>query len=209
MNPSGTWRWEHEDVAGTGKIIKDVLKLKFENGKVSGTYVGPGEEIEIENAKLDGDTLHWELNVNVQGQSLNIAWTGKISGDDVNGTVKLGDFEESPWAARRDATPSAGNSNKWNLTINMPDGSTLYPVLEIRQDGDSLNAIYSVDGQEFPAEDFTASQDGEFSFTVKIQQAGLVAKFSGQADEETAKGVIEYDANGETGEIDFTAEKAK
>ena len=92
----------------------------------------------------------------------------------------------------------------------MPDGTTLNPVLEIRQNGGSLNAVYSVDGQEFPAEEFTASQDGEFAFTVKIEQAGLVAKFSGQAYEDTATGVIEYhDAIGETGEIDFTAEKAK
>ena len=90
VDPSGTWRWEHEDLEGTGQIIKDVLKLKFENGKVTGTYVGPGDELEIENAKLDGDTLHWELNVDAQGQSLNIAWNGKISGDDINGTVKFG-----------------------------------------------------------------------------------------------------------------------
>ena len=116
VNPSGTWRWEHEDVAGTGQIVKDVLKLKFDDGKVTGTYMGSGEEMEIENARLDGATLHWELNVNVQGQSLNIAWTGKISGDNVNGTVKLGDFQESPWAARRDTGASAGKPDKWNLT---------------------------------------------------------------------------------------------
>ena len=74
VDPSGTWRWEHEDLAGTGEIIKDVLKLKFDDGKVSGTYAGPGDELEIENAKIDGDTVVVSSEDIAQPITVRYAW---------------------------------------------------------------------------------------------------------------------------------------
>ena len=88
-DPSGTWRWEHEDPA-TQKTVKDVLKIKFENGKVTGTYQGGSDVHKIEKTKVEGDTLSWEFNLDIGGNTLNIAFSGKISGDDIKGTVTLG-----------------------------------------------------------------------------------------------------------------------
>ncbi len=108
VDPSGTWRWEHQD-PGTQKTVKDILKIKYEKGKVSGTYQGGDDIHDIEKAQVKGNTLSWEFNLDIEGNTLNIAFTGEISADDIQGTVTLGDLGEFPWTAKRDERSAAGS----------------------------------------------------------------------------------------------------
>ena len=68
VDPSGTWRWEHQSLT-TQETVKDVLKIKVDDGKVSGTYKGEGEPVEIQDAKIDGDTLSFQFDVFFQADA--------------------------------------------------------------------------------------------------------------------------------------------
>ena len=72
-DPSGTWRWEHQDPA-IQKKVKDVLKIKYENGKVSGTYQGGADLHEIQKAKVEGNQLFHSV-APVRGRMMvSMAW---------------------------------------------------------------------------------------------------------------------------------------
>ncbi len=206
VDPSGTWRWEHQDLEGSGQMVPDVLKLKFDGGKVSGTYMGPGDEIPIENASLDGDTLHWELNVDAQGQMLNIAWTGKISGDDVNGTVALGDFGEFPWSAKRDAAAAVDPSGTWRWEHQDPaTGATVKNVLKLELAEGKVGGSFNMDDAAYDVKN--GKVDGttlSWDFDLGAQGQILNISFSGDITGNSLAGTVSL---GDFGEFPWTAER--
>ena len=210
-DPTGTWRWEHEDLQGRG-TVKDVLVISKKDEKLSAVYTGADGDQKIDAVEVDGDKLTWSFEVDAQGQKLTVTFSGSITGDNVEGEVSLGDFGEFPWTAKRDPKKEepAGEPMKWNIVVNMPDGSEAEALLTIMQtdSGFGKKANYNLDGQDIPIEDFQADEEGAFSFTLNVEDFGLVAKFEGQSDGVSAEGTIEYDLNGDTGETDFTGELA-
>ncbi len=85
--PSGAWRWERKLQERT---LKSTLKLKLVDGKLMGTYHGLGDEVAIESAKLDGDTLSFEVNREFNDQKFTIRFQGKIKGDKIPATSRSG-----------------------------------------------------------------------------------------------------------------------
>ena len=208
VDPSGTWRWEHQDAASQ-QTVKDILILKVDGGKVSGTYeqVGGGTvgTYKVNYAKVFGSTLSWGFDLPIGGQTLSVAFTGKVSGDDVTGSVRLGELGEFPWTAKRDA---AGTLSTWNLTLEMPDGQVQHPVMTVSEAGGKLSATYHVNEQQFKVEDLEVSEDGQVTFTLYIKEIGLTSKFSGKVDGDNAKGVVKYAVGGQSGELVWTAHKS-
>ncbi|HIA47038.1 MAG TPA: hypothetical protein EYN96_03495 [Candidatus Hydrogenedentes bacterium] len=177
-DPSGTWRWEHEDLEGSGEMVPDVLDITVENNTVSGTYMTPDAELPVENASIDGDTLHFELNIDTPDGNLNLAWTGTISGDDVTGTIKFGDFGEFPWEAKRDAVANALGTWRWEHD-DPTTGGTIKDVLTIR------------------------SADGEVGGTYKMGDVSYEVK-NGKLDGNTLSWEFELDADGQLLNIRFS-----
>jgi len=208
VDPSGTWRWEHQDAASQ-QTVKDILILKVDGGKVSGTYeqVGGGTvgTYKVNYAKVFGSTVSWGFDLPIGGQTLSVAFTGKVSGDDVTGSVRLGELGEFPWTAKRDA---AGTLSTWNLTLEMPDGQVQHPVMTVSEAGGKLSATYHVNEQQFKVEDLEVSEDGQVTFTLYIKEIGLTSKFSGKVDGDNAKGVVKYAVGGQSGELVWTAHKS-
>jgi hypothetical protein len=50
---------------------------------------------------IDGDTVKFGINVNVQGQSLQIDYSGTVTGDTMSGTVVFGSFGDGKWTGKR------------------------------------------------------------------------------------------------------------
>lgn len=205
-DPSGTWRWEHEDLAGTGQVIPDILKIKVDGGKVSGTYVSPDGELPIENATLDGDTLHWELNIDAQGQILNIAWTGKISGDDVNGTVTLGDFGEGPWVAKRDSKVAVDPSGTWRWEHQDPGtGQTIKNVLKLQLAGGKVGGSYEMGGTLYEVNN--SKLDGNtlsWDYDLEVEGQVINIEFSGDISGDALAGTVSV---GDFGDFPWEAKR--
>jgi hypothetical protein len=102
-DPTGTWKWK----AKFGKReVDQTLKLKNEDGKLSGTLAtggkgGKGKDVTIEDAKFkDGEV---SFSVTVGKDKTVVKYTGKLSGDAIKGSYWLdGKDDKTDWEAKRD-----------------------------------------------------------------------------------------------------------
>jgi len=79
-------------------------------GKANVDRDGEKREAELKEGKVDGDTVTFVELLKIQDNELRITYTGKISGNEIKFTRKVGDFGSSEATAKRDGgaqTPAA------------------------------------------------------------------------------------------------------
>ncbi len=103
---AGPWHAEFESPRGQQKIQ---FEFKTEGDKLTGKTIsrfgGGSREAEIQEGKVEGDTLSFIQVMNFQGNEMRIAYTGKVDGDGIAFTRKVGDFGASDFKAARGALP--------------------------------------------------------------------------------------------------------
>jgi hypothetical protein len=99
MSAEGTWDLSISTPIGK---IKAVAEFRREDGLLTGTAHGAGEEVPLDNVVLDGDQLTWNQAI-TKPMRLNLAFTVKIDGDTLAGTSKAGRLPSAKvTGARRD-----------------------------------------------------------------------------------------------------------
>jgi len=101
-NVDGTWTWTYKTRDGQDATAR--LKLKRDGDKVTGTYIArAGEETPIENGRIKGDEVTFDVNRNVNGQQMKFEYKGKVSGDTITGKITFGRDRPLPrdWEAKR------------------------------------------------------------------------------------------------------------
>ena len=73
------------------------LTLKEEGGALTGEMVGAAGGAPIENGKVEGDTASWDAKV-TSPMPITLSFTGKVEGDAISGSVKLGAFGQSTFS---------------------------------------------------------------------------------------------------------------
>ena len=112
---TGNWKAEFETQHG---LQKYTFNLKQDGaavtGKASVERDGEKREVEFRDGKVDGDTMTFVELLKVQDREINITFTGKIAGDEIKFTRKVGDFGSSEAAAKRDAAsaPTQAGTNQ-------------------------------------------------------------------------------------------------
>jgi len=209
VDPSGTWRWEHDE---GGETIKDVLKLNFDGKKVSGTYQGRRGPYEITDGKVEKDALTFGFSVDYEGQTIEISFTGKIKADTVDGTVSMKSDEgarDYPWTAER-VLKAADTVGTWKLAIELPDGNLLTPQLKLSLSDDKkeLKGEYTSDSSEMEVSEIQVKNNKLF-FKISGDFGGstLTANYKVQPRGDKLGGEIEYDFNGQTGELEVTGKR--
>jgi len=108
---TGTWKAEFDTQRG---LQKYTFTLKQDGasltGKASVDRDGEKREAELKEGKVDGDTVTFVELLKIQDNDLRITYTGKISGNEIKFTRKVGDFGSSEATAKRDGgaqTPAA------------------------------------------------------------------------------------------------------
>ena len=66
----------------------------------TGSNVGPLGSLEVENGKIDGNTLTWTMQMTVP-MPLTLNATATIDGDSLTGTVNAGAFGDMPMTGTR------------------------------------------------------------------------------------------------------------
>jgi enterochelin esterase-like enzyme len=93
-------------------FVTDGEKL---TGKAVSDMGGRKREAELVDGKFSGDTLGFTEVVNFGGNEMRIVYTGKIDGDGISFTRKVGDFGSSEFKATRgeapEAQPAGGREN--------------------------------------------------------------------------------------------------
>jgi enterochelin esterase-like enzyme len=101
---SGTWKAEFETQRG---LQKYTFTLKQDGATVTGkASVETGDQkrdAEFKDGKVDGDTVTFVEPLKIQDNEINITYTGRISGNEIKFTRKVGDFGSSEATAKREA----------------------------------------------------------------------------------------------------------
>ena len=66
----------------------------------TGTNAGPLGSLEVENGKIDGNTLTWTMQMTVP-MPLSLNATATIDGDTLTGTINAGAFGDMPMSGKR------------------------------------------------------------------------------------------------------------
>jgi len=112
---TGTWKAEFETQRG---LQKYTFTLKQDGatltGKANVDIDGQKRESDLKEGKIDGDTVTFVEPLNIQGNAINVTFTGKITDSGIKFTRQVADFGSSEATAKRDAasTPAQPAMNQ-------------------------------------------------------------------------------------------------
>ena len=94
---TGTWAFQVETGAGTGT---PTMTFKQEGEKLSGHYSGQLGEAPL-TGTMKGNAIEFAIDVEVQGVSAHLVYSGTVEKDSMKGTVKLADFGDGTFTAKK------------------------------------------------------------------------------------------------------------
>ncbi|HKS58825.1 MAG TPA: hypothetical protein VJS12_26275 [Steroidobacteraceae bacterium] len=94
---SGTWELNVESPMGS-RASDAIFTQTGET--LGGKMVSPRGETPL-TGTISGESLKFGINVNVQGQNLQIDYTGTVTGDTMSGTVVFGSFGDGKFTGKR------------------------------------------------------------------------------------------------------------
>ena len=110
---TGTWKAEFETQRG---LQKYTFTLKQDGTNVTGkASVETGDQkrdAEFKDGKVEGDTVTFVEPLKIQDNEINIAYTGKISGNEIKFTRKVGDFGSFEATAKREGGAGPGRGGR-------------------------------------------------------------------------------------------------
>src|SRR5688572_15040043 len=109
---TGTWKAEFDTQRG---LQKYTFALKQDGTSVTGKANverdGEKREVELKEGKVESDTVTFVEPLKIQDNELRIAYTGKISGNEIKFTRKVGDFGTSEATAKREGTSAPARAS--------------------------------------------------------------------------------------------------
>lgn len=142
---TGKWKSDFMTVIGSAKYTYD---LKSDGTNVTGKALRIGDaqtnETTLTEGKLVGDDISFVEPLSVGDQDVRIEYSGKVDGDQLKLTRKVGDFGETNIiATRQKSNPIAG---KWTSEFDSAVGHQSYSF-DFKVDGDKVSgkASRSVD----------------------------------------------------------------
>lgn len=105
VDPTGTWKWS---ITMGNNTYDQSLKLKMEGEKLTGTLIGgrnASAQAPIENAKLTGDEISFQVTRERGGEKMVANYKGKITDDTIKGTIETTRGEQKrtrEWEAKRE-----------------------------------------------------------------------------------------------------------
>jgi hypothetical protein len=85
---TGTWKGSMETPQGTRETT---LNLKADGNTLTGTITGRQGEIQIQDGKVKGDNISFNVVRNFNGNEFKMEYKGKLKGDELNLDVSAGE----------------------------------------------------------------------------------------------------------------------
>jgi hypothetical protein len=96
---TGTWTASFDTQIGQQNYT---YEFAVEGSTLTGTAKSANGEYEIQDGKVDGDTVTFVENMKFQGMDIRIEYTGTVvSDDEITFTRKVGDFATEELGAKR------------------------------------------------------------------------------------------------------------
>jgi hypothetical protein len=182
---TGKWNSEFDTRIGH---LKYTYEFKADGEKLTGKALrereGEKTETEIKEGKLSGDDISFAELAKFQDQEIRIDYKGRISGDEIKFTRKVGDFATTEIVAKREKEASPVIASKWQAEFDTQVGKQKY-IYEFKLEGDKLTgrAIGDIAGEKSATEIKEGRVDGaEISFveTVKFQDQEVRVDYKGK-----------------------------
>jgi hypothetical protein len=103
--PSAAGEWKVNFVVPTGTRFVNMF-INQDHAKLSGTVTSEDGEFPL-SGRIEGDQVTVVWSVPEDGKLMEITMKGKLSGNVISGTAKLGNVGEGSLTARRDAEGDA------------------------------------------------------------------------------------------------------
>jgi hypothetical protein len=185
-DPAGRWKSEFETQAGQ---MKYTYELRTDAGKVTGLAIrdrdGEMATNTITEGKITGDDISFVEQAKIQDQDLRIEYAGKIAGDEMKLTRKVGDFGTSDIVAKREKeTPAAVTiAGKWQSEFDTQIGRQKY-LYDFKLDGNNLTgtAAHELNDEKAAADikGKVAGSDISFNEPFKYQDQVIDIVYSGK-----------------------------
>jgi hypothetical protein len=95
---NGKWTAAIETPRGTQNVTFD---FKVDGGTVTGKVTSQRGDSDIQDGKLDGDSLSFVQVLNFNGNEMKASYTGKVDGDTIKFTRTVGDRPAIEFTAAR------------------------------------------------------------------------------------------------------------
>ena len=95
---TGKWAAEFSTQIGQQKYTFD---LKADGSTLTGKVTSPRGTQDLKEGKVDGDEVSFVEMLELQDQQIRIEYKGKVNGDELKLTRKVGDFGSSEAVAKR------------------------------------------------------------------------------------------------------------
>ncbi len=94
----GKWKATFNTQMGTQNYT---YEFQVDGNKVTGTATNDRGQTPITEGKLDGDTITFVEPLSFNGNDIRIEYTGKVDGDQIKFTRKVGEFATEELVAER------------------------------------------------------------------------------------------------------------
>lgn len=108
--PEITGTWKSSFTNQDGQVRETTIKLKAEGEKLTGTVSGRNNDTAIEEGKIKGDEISFQVTREFNGNKMVVKYTGKVSGDTIKGkseSERDGQARSRDWVAKREAAAKA------------------------------------------------------------------------------------------------------
>lgn len=108
VNPAGTYTWTMQGRQG-GTPRTNTLVLKVDGEKLTGNVSSTGRngqavETPIENGKIAGDKVSFDVTREFNGNKMTTKYSGKVTADAIKGKAEFernGETQSREWEAKR------------------------------------------------------------------------------------------------------------
>jgi hypothetical protein len=97
VTADGNWNLVVETPTGERRAT---LSLKADGGTLTGSQMADGNMAEIFDGILNGNQLSWKVSIS-DPMPLTLEFNGTVDGDEVTGSVTLGNFGSSSFSGTR------------------------------------------------------------------------------------------------------------
>lgn len=101
-DPTGTWTWSVPGRDGQTRTV--TCKLKLDGDKLSGSMTGRNGDVAIQEAKIKGEDISFQVTREFNGNKVTTKYAGKLSGDSIKGKFESerdGQTQSRDWDAKR------------------------------------------------------------------------------------------------------------
>jgi hypothetical protein len=102
VDVTGTWKSSYTNQ--NSQVRESTFKLKVEGDKLTGTVSGRNNDTAIQEGKIKGDEISFQVTREFNGNKVVMKYTGKVSGDTIKGKAESqrdGQPVKRDWVAKK------------------------------------------------------------------------------------------------------------